>query len=104
MEKLSHIDFGFTRPVTTRELKDCHEAGDFQFHRWPKGEISPDPLHGQNEEWDRVVAALTELYYLDLHVQAEARAIFKKYGLADHGFACTVRFHHVPEWDTSEDT
>lgn len=101
-EKLTHINLGFVRPLTLRELKRAHDVGDIQFHRLSGDDICPDPLTGQNEEWDRVVAAFTEIYYLDQQVLQESQAIFAKYGLSEHGFACTIRFHHVPEWDKSE--
>lgn len=101
-EKLSHIDFGFKRPLTLREFKNCQEVGDAQFHRFPSESVVTDPFHGQSEEWDRMVAALTELHYLDQRIREEAQAIFVKHGLSDHGFACTVHFHYVPAWDKSE--
>lgn len=103
MGKITHIDFGFKRPLTLCELKRCQEVGDAQFHRFPAGEVCADPFHGQDEVWDRVVAALTELYYLDRQIREEAESIFARHGLDGNGFACTVHFHYVREWDKSED-
>lgn len=102
-ENISHMNLYVRRMLTLRELKESHLVGNVQFHRLHGDKISPDPFHGLNDEWDRFVAAMTELHYLDQHVRDQAQAIFEKHGLTNHGFACTVDFHYVRDWDRSEE-
>jgi hypothetical protein len=36
---------------------------------------------------------------LDKNLREQARAIFERHGLSEHGFAASVTFHYVPQWD-----
>ena len=89
----------FTKVITLAGVKEAMNLVDAQIHRLSEDCVQPDPFHGQSEEHDRVVAAFTELYYLDQRVREEASAVFAKHGLADHGFGASVFTSYVPEWD-----
>lgn len=95
-DKITHAQV-FKGLATVDAVK---RVADFvQFHRLAGDDIIPDPLHGQSDEHDRITAAFTELYYLDQRVRQEAVEIFTRHGLGGHGFAGSLEFHYVPEWD-----
>lgn len=77
------------------------ELGEVQFHRMLH-EV-PDPFVGLSDLHDRLTAVFNEIAVLDAETQAKAAAIFEKHGFAGHGFAASVEFAYVRDWDKTSD-
>ena len=86
------------KTLTLDLVKRAYEVGEVQPHRLWGDEIQ-SPLQGQSAEHDNLVAAFSELHRLDKSLREQARAIFERHGLSEHGFAASVTFHYVPQWD-----
>ena len=80
------------------QIKRASEAANVQFHI-PNGPLVPDEYLGQDEERDRLARAFESLRRLDREVRHRTSRIFSANGLDGHGFAASVVFTYVPEWD-----
>jgi hypothetical protein len=87
------------KTLTLDLVKRAYEVGGVQPHQLWGDDIQPDLFQGQSAEHDNLVAAFSELHRLDKNLREQARAIFERRGLSEHGFAASVTFHYVPQWD-----
>ena len=83
------------RTLTLDLVKRASEVGGVQFHQLPEG-IAPSE---GSAEHNKLAAAFAELRCLEKTLQEQTQALFDKYGLAGHGFAASLHFHYVPQWD-----
>jgi hypothetical protein len=84
--------------ISTEWIKRAYEACEVQFHV-PIGPLVPDPHLGASEERDRLARTFEALRRLDHEVRDRAKAIFAANQLDEQGFAASVTFRYVPEWD-----
>jgi hypothetical protein len=77
------------------------ELGEVQFHRMLRE--FPDPFTGLSDLHDRLTAVFNELAVLDAETRTRATVIFEKHGFGGHGFAASVQFAYVRDWDKTSD-
>ena len=87
--------------ASIEQVKRASEAANVQFHV-SMGSLVLDEHLGEDEERDRLARAFEALRRLDVEVRDRASKIFSANRLDGHGFAASVAFTYVPEWDKTK--